>query len=174
LRAIGLFKDYKNDPDLHYSSILELDLSTVEPCVSGPKRPHDYVGLKNLKNDWNSSLTNAVGFKGFGLNPNNLGETAKFNFNGAECEINHGSVVIAAITSCTNTSNPGVMLAAALLCRNAHKRGIKIKPFIKTSLSPGSQAVSRYLEQSGLKEYLDAMGFYHAGYGCMTCIGNSG
>jgi aconitate hydratase len=90
-------------------------------------------------------LTNAVGFKGFGLNPNNIGDTVKFNFNGAECQLNHGSVVIAAITSCTNTSNPGVMLAAALLCRNAHKRGIKIKPFVKTSLSPGSQAVSRYL-----------------------------
>jgi aconitate hydratase len=97
-----------------------------------------------------------------------------FNFNGEEFTLRHGSVVIAAITSCTNTSNPGVMLSAALLCRNAVKKGIKIKPYIKTSLSPGSQAVSRYYEQSGLKEYMDLMGFYHAGYGCMTCIGNSG
>ncbi len=86
----------------------------------------------------------------------------------------HGSVVIAAITSCTNTSNPGVMLSAALLCKNAFERGIKILPYIKTSLSPGSQAVSKYLELSGLTKYMDALGFYHAGYGCMTCIGNSG
>jgi aconitate hydratase len=83
-------------------------------------------------------------------------------------------VVIAAITSCTNTSNPGVMLSAALLCRNAYKRGIKIKSYIKTSLSPGSQAVSKYFELSGLTQYLNHMGFYHTGYGCMTCIGNSG
>jgi aconitate hydratase len=82
--------------------------------------------------------------------------------------------VIAAITSCTNTSNPGVMLGAALLCKNAYERGIKILPYIKTSLSPGSQAVSKYLELSGLTKFMDAMGFYHAGYGCMTCIGNSG
>lgn len=86
----------------------------------------------------------------------------------------HGSVVIAAITSCTNTSNPGVMLGAALLCKKAYERGIKILPYIKTSLSPGSQAVSKYLELSGLTKYLDAMGFFVAGYGCMTCIGNSG
>jgi aconitate hydratase len=98
----------------------------------------------------------------------------KFSFNNQEFELKHGSVVIAAITSCTNTSNPGVMLSAALLCKNAFVRGIKIKPYIKTSLSPGSQAVSRYYEESNLVKYLDAMGFYHVGYGCMTCIGNSG
>jgi aconitate hydratase len=144
LSALGLFKDYENDADLQYSSLLELDLSTVQPCVSGPKRPHDYVALNELKKDWNSSLTNPIGFKGFGLNESNLEESTKFTFNGEEFELKHGSVVIAAITSCTNTSNPGVMLAAALLCKNASERGIKIRPYIKTSLSPGSQAVSRY------------------------------
>ena len=144
LSALGIFKDYEHDPDLHYSSILELDLSTVEPCVSGPKRPHDYVMLSEMKKDWNSCLVSPVGFKGFGLAENQLSNSTKFAFNGEEYELKHGSVVIAAITSCTNTSNPGVMLAAALLCKNASERGIKIKPYIKTSLSPGSQAVSRY------------------------------
>lgn len=100
--------------------------------------------LSELKKDWNSCLSSPVGFKGFGLSENSLGNTTKFSFNGEEYELKHGSVVIAAITSCTNTSNPGVMLAAALLCKNASERGIKIKPYIKTSLSPGSQAVSRY------------------------------
>lgn len=127
-----------------------------------------------MKTDWNACLTNPVGFKGFGLAQEKLQDSSKFSFKGEEFNLNHGSVVIAAITSCTNTSNPGVMLAAAILCKNAHERGIKIKPYIKTSLSPGSQAVSRYYELSGLTKYLDAMGFYHVGYGCMTCIGNSG
>lgn len=130
--------------------------------------------MKNLKLDWNNSLTNAVGFKGYGLDEAKLNDTVKFDFKGESFELKHGSVVIAAITSCTNTSNPGVMLSAALMCRNAHKRGLKVKPYIKTSLSPGSQAVSRYYEDSGMTEYLNAMGFYHVGYGCMTCIGNSG
>lgn len=141
---MGLFKDYINDPELHYSSVLELDLSTVEPCVSGPKRPQDFVSLANLKKDWNSSLTNEIGFKGYGLNENVLQDTVEFDYNGEKCQLKHGSVVIAAITSCTNTSNPGVMLAAAILCKNAVERGIKIKPYVKTSLSPGSQVVSRY------------------------------
>jgi aconitate hydratase len=127
-----------------------------------------------MKSDWNKCLTNDVGFKGFGLTKEKVEDSVKFNFKGQDFELKHGSVVISAITSCTNTSNPGVMLCAALLCKNAHQRGIKIKPYIKTSLSPGSRAVSRYYELSGLQEYLDAMGFYHVGYGCMTCIGNSG
>ena len=144
LKASGLFKQYDKDPDLEYSSVIELDLSTVLPCVSGPKRPQDYVSINNLKADWNASLTNPVGFKGFGLSADKLEDTIPLNFNGSNYDLKHGSVVIAAITSCTNTSNPGVMLAAALLCKKAHQRGIKIKPYIKTSLSPGSQAVSRY------------------------------
>jgi aconitate hydratase len=151
-----------------------LDLSTVVPCVSGPKRPQDYVSLTNMKQDWSKSLTSPAGFKGFGLKEENIEDKVKFQYNGESFDLQHGSVVIAAITSCTNTSNPGVMLSAALLCKKAFERGIKIKPYIKTSLSPGSQAVSRYYELSGLREYLDKMGFYHVGYGCMTCIGNSG
>ena len=151
-----------------------MDLSTVVPSVAGPKRPHDFVALGKLKEDWNNCLTAPVGFKGFGLAENDMKASTKFSYKDAEYELNHGSVVIAAITSCTNTSNPTVMLCAALLCKNAVEKGIKIKPYIKTSLSPGSQAVSKYFDLSGLTKYLNEIGFYHAGYGCMTCIGNSG
>ena len=126
-----------------------------------------------MKKDWNDCLVNEIGFKGFGLSQEKLTSVSKFELNGVQHELTHGSVVIAAITSCTNTSNPGVMLSAALLCRNAFERGLKIKPYVKTSLSPGSQAVSKYYELSGLTKYLNEMGFYHAGYGCMTCIGLS-
>lgn len=140
----GFFRNYINDPDLTYSSILELDLSTVQPCVAGPKRPHDYVALSDMKNDWNESLTRQVGFKGFGLKEQEVKNQTKFKFNGEDYSLKHGDVVIAAITSCTNTSNPGVMLASALLCKNAYERGIKVAPYIKTSLSPGSHAVSKY------------------------------
>lgn len=174
LSAQGLFKNYETDADLSFTSVLELDLSTVEPSVAGPKRPHDYVALRELKSDWNKTLTTEVGFKGFGLKPEDVNNTAKLECKGETFNLAHGSVVIAAITSCTNTSNPGVMLGAALLCKKAYERGIRILPYIKTSLSPGSQAVSKYLQLSGLTKYLDAMGFYVAGYGCMTCIGNSG
>lgn len=167
-------RDFEKDADLTYSSVLQLNLSDVHPCISGPKRPHDYVALNELKNDWNSCLTNEVGFKGFGLKQEQLNKNAKFTYKGKDYELNHGSVVIAAITSCTNTSNPSVMLSAALLCKNAYEKGMRVAPYVKTSLSPGSQAVSKYYELSGLTKYLNEMGFYHAGYGCMTCIGNSG
>ena len=114
------------------------------PCVSGPKRPHDYVELSKMKEDWEKCLTSPVGFKGFGLDEGKLKLESKLTFNGENYALRHGSVVIAAITSCTNTSNPGVMFAAGLLCKNAYEKGLKIPPYIKTSLSPGSQAVSRY------------------------------
>lgn len=170
----GMFKNYDVVDDLVFTDVIELDLSTVEPSVAGPKRPHDFVKISGLKADWNASLTNEVGFKGFGLKQEQLQSSSKLEYQGQTFNLNHGSVVIAAITSCTNTSNPGVMLSAALLCKKAYERGIKILPYIKTSLSPGSQAVSKYFERSGLTQYLNAMGFFHAGYGCMTCIGNSG
>lgn len=144
LKKQGLMRDFVNDADLTYSSVLELNLSDVHPCISGPKRPHDYIALNDLKSDWSACLTNPVGFKGFGLKPERVEESAKFQFKGEEYELKHGSLVIASITSCTNTSNPSVMLAAALLCRNAFEKGLKVAPYIKTSLSPGSQAVSKY------------------------------
>jgi len=173
LRAQGLF----NEPGTRepvFSSVIELDLSTVQPCVAGPKRPHDRVLLSSMAKDFQTCLTNKVGFKGFGLASDELSKTVSFDFHGKQYQITHGSVVIAAITSCTNTSNPNVMIAAGLLCRNARAKGLKIQPYIKTSLSPGSGVVTRYFDESGLTDDLNAMGYNLCGYGCMTCIGNSG
>jgi aconitate hydratase len=176
LRAQGLFKLYDGtqaDPNFS-GEIMHLDLSTVTPCLSGPKRPHDRVEVSKMKADFNACLSAPVGFKGYGIAEDKLKSVAKFNFEGSEYEITHGSIVIAAITSCTNTSNPDVMLAAGLIAKAAVLKGLKVKPYIKTSLSPGSGVVTRYLEAAGVTEYLNALGFNHTGYGCMTCIGNSG
>ena len=153
---------------------MHLDLGSVEGSLSGPKRPHDRVDFSNMKNDFTTCLTNKVGFKGFGLSEADTKRSAKFTHEGKEYEFNHGSVVIAAITSCTNTSNPDVMLAAGLLAKNAVEKGLSVAPYIKTSLSPGSHVVSEYFEAADVQKYLDQLGFTTAGYGCMTCIGNSG
>ncbi|RDY07206.1 hypothetical protein CR513_08717, partial [Mucuna pruriens] len=175
LRANKLFVDY-NEPqkDKVYSSYLELNLSDVEPCISGPKRPHDRVPLKEMKADWHACLDNKVGFKGFAIPKEAQGKVAKFDFHGQPAELKHGSVVIAAITSCTNTSNPSVMLGAGLVAKKAHELGLQVKPWIKTSLGPGSGVVTKYLLQSGLQKYLNEQGFHIVGFGCTTCIGNSG
>ncbi|AES88126.1 putative aconitate hydratase [Medicago truncatula] len=175
LRANNLFVDY-NEPqqDRVYSSYLELNLSDVEPCISGPKRPHDRVPLKEMKADWHACLDNKVGFKGFAIPKEAQGKVAKFDFNGQPAELKHGSVVIAAITSCTNTSNPSVMLGAGLVAKKAHELGLQVKPWVKTSLAPGSGVVTKYLLQSGLQKYLNEQGFHIVGFGCTTCIGNSG
>ncbi|KAG5021018.1 Aconitate hydratase, cytoplasmic [Glycine max] len=175
LRANKLFVDY-NEPqqDRVYSSYLELNLSDVEPCISGPKRPHDRVPLKEMKADWHACLDNKVGFKGFAIPKEAQGKVAKFDFHGQPAELKHGSVVIAAITSCTNTSNPSVMLGAGLVAKKAHELGLKVKPWVKTSLAPGSGVVTKYLLQSGLQKYLNEQGFHIVGFGCTTCIGNSG
>ncbi|KAK2433542.1 putative aconitate hydratase, cytoplasmic [Trifolium repens] len=175
LRANRLFVDY-NEPqqDRVYSSYLELNLSDVEPCISGPKRPHDWVPLKEMKADWHACLDNKVGFKGFAIPKELQGKVAKFDFHGQPAELKHGSVVIAAITSCTNTSNPSVMLGAGLVAKKAHELGLQVKPWVKTSLAPGSGVVTKYLLQSGLQKYLNEQGFHIVGFGCTTCIGNSG
>lgn len=175
LRANKMFVDY-NEPQQErvYSSYLELELATVEPCISGPKRPHDRVPLKEMKVDWHSCLDNKVGFKGFGVPKEEQDKVAKFSFHGQPAELKHGSVVIAAITSCTNTSNPSVMLGAGLVAKKACELGLEVKPWIKTSLAPGSGVVTKYLLESGLQEYLNQQGFNIVGYGCTTCIGNSG
>ena len=133
---------------------MELDLSSVKPCLAGPKRPHDRVELANMKNDFNSCLKNPVGFKGYNIAEDKLASSSKFTYEGKEYELSHGSVVIAAITSCTNTSNPDVMLAAGLLAKNAVNKGLSVKPYIKTSLSPGSGVVTRYFELAGVDSYL--------------------
>ncbi|TKY70295.1 Aconitate hydratase [Spatholobus suberectus] len=175
LRANKMFVDY-SEPQVErvYSSYLELNLEDVEPCVSGPKRPHDRVSLKEMKVDWHACLNNKVGFKGFAVPKESQNKVVEFTFHGTPAHLRHGDVVIAAITSCTNTSNPSVMLGAALVAKKACELGLQVKPWIKTSLAPGSGVVTKYLQRSGLQKYLNQLGFHIVGYGCTTCIGNSG
>ncbi|KAL2348647.1 hypothetical protein Fmac_002647 [Flemingia macrophylla] len=175
LRANKMFVDY-SEPQVErvYSSYLELNLEEVEPCVSGPKRPHDRVPLKEMKEDWLACLNNKVGFKGFAVPKDSQNKVVEFTFHGTPAHLRHGDVVIAAITSCTNTSNPSVMLGAALVAKKACELGLQVKPWIKTSLAPGSGVVTKYLQRSGLQKYLNQLGFHIVGYGCTTCIGNSG
>ncbi|MBN1230858.1 MAG: aconitate hydratase AcnA [Anaerolineales bacterium] len=161
-------------PDPKFSRVIELDISTIEPGVAGPKRPHDWVPLKSLKDTFEKALTAPKMERGFGLSEEEVGRTAKFGANGEATEMGHGSIVIASITSCTNTSNPTVMIGAGLLAKKAVERGLKVPPFVKTSLSPGSRVVTDYLEKAALIDPLAQLGFNVVGYGCMTCIGNSG
>ena len=169
----GLFRtDETPDPD--YTDTLELDVATVEPSLAGPKRPQDRVSLANMKEAFGKSLTTSPKERGFGLAATELSRTVPVSFNGTRKTIGHGSVVIAAITSCTNTSNPSVMLGAGLLAKKAVERGLKVPPYVKTSLAPGSKVVTEYLEVAGLTAPLQELGFYLVGYGCTTCIGNSG
>lgn len=166
------FSDEKQDPV--FTQVVTLDLSSVVSCVSGPKRPHDKVAVSDMKTDFLDGLTNKIGFKGFGLSPDVLNKKVPFIFEGKEYTLQHGSVVIAAITSCTNTSNPCVMLGAGLLAKKAVAAGLSVAPFVKTSLSPGSGVVTYYLRESGVVPALNKLGFDVIGFGCMTCIGNSG
>ncbi|RNF05489.1 cytosolic aconitase [Trypanosoma rangeli] len=171
-KAVKMFRT--GEEKIKYSQNLELDLSTVEPSLAGPKRPHDHVPLKHMKEDFNACLQAKTGFKGFGVPASELTKRKKYNVKEKGAEMHHGSVVLAAITSCTNTSNPNVLIAAGLVAKKALEKGLQVPPGIKTSLSPGSHVVTRYLEASGLQSSLDALGFNTTGYGCMTCIGNSG
>lgn len=176
LRAVTLFRNDFNDQaeDPVYSNVLQLDLSTIVPSASGPKRPQDRVAVSDMKRDFQSCLGAKVGFKGYGLPASQLDKKVAFTFDNKEFVLNHGSVVIAAITSCTNTSNPSVMLGAGLLAKKAVERGLSVAPYIKTSMSPGSGVVTYYLRESGVNVFLEKLGFDVVGYGCMTCIGNSG
>ena len=174
LKAVGLFQTYSGPAQVYSGAVLELDLASVVPCVAGPKRPHDRVALSALKSEFTQGLCAPVTFKAFGVDAAKRDDVAKFNYNGTDYQLTHGSVVLASITSCTNTSNPGVMIGAGLLARNAVKAGLRVKPYIKTSLSPGSQVVDSYLSESHLLQDLEKLGFFLAGHGCMTCIGNSG
>ena len=169
-KAQGLWYD-SSVPEKSYTALLELDLSTVQPALAGPKRPQDRVDLSEMVSHFQESLTHDLGHHGHGLSESDL---SKSSLVGDDYDLNHGDVVIAAITSCTNTSNPGVMLAAGLLARNARSRGLMVKPWVKTSLAPGSRVVTEYYEANGLDEDLSALGFNNVGYGCTTCIGNSG
>jgi aconitate hydratase len=173
-KSMGMFRTREQENKIHYSQVLELDLSTIEPCVAGPKRPQDRVPVSSLKEDFIKCMGNKRGFKGFEIPPEEHNKVVSFEYEGKNYNLTHGDVVIAAITSCTNTSNPSVMLAAGLLAKKALECGMEVKPYIKTSLSPGSGVVSEYLAKSNLQQYLDKLGFNVVGYGCMTCIGNSG
>ena len=157
-----------------FTTTLSLDIGTVEPSLAGPKRPQDRVPLSAMKESFQSSLVAPISDRGFALAGDQLRATARVQDNGQSCEIGHGAVVIAAITSCTNTSNPSVMVAAGLLARNAVQRGLTVSPYVKTSLAPGSRVVTDYLKKSGLDQSLDQLGFQTVGYGCTSCIGNSG
>ncbi|MBS0198095.1 MAG: aconitate hydratase AcnA, partial [Planctomycetes bacterium] len=163
-------------PDPEFTDMLELDLATVQPSLAGPKRPQDRVELKNVKAEFAKALAAPMGNTSFGMGWDKImgsfGTVA--HADGKKSVITHGAVVIAAITSCTNTSNPDVLIAAGLVARKARQKGLTRKPWVKTSLAPGSKVVTEYLDKAGLSEDLNAIGFYTVGYGCTTCIGNSG
>ena len=156
---------------IDYSMDVELDLSTVVPSVAGPKRPQDRIVVPELKESFAKTFAKPVADRGFAKDPAGLGTVAT---QVKDTDIGHGSVLIAAITSCTNTSNPSVMLAAGLLAKKAVERGMQVNPLVKSSLAPGSRVVTDYLNKTGLAPYLDQLGFQTVGYGCTTCIGNSG
>ena len=162
------------DTEKSYTALIELDLMTIKPALAGPKRPQDRVDLSDMKTHFVNSLTAPLGHQGHGLQEEDLSKSSIVEVDGNKYDLNHGDVVIAAITSCTNTSNPGVMLAAGLLARKARAKGLSVKPWVKTSLAPGSRVVTEYYQVTGLQEDLNAMGFNVVGYGCTTCIGNSG
>jgi aconitate hydratase len=170
----GLFRTDAT-PDPEFSDTLSLDLSEVVPSMAGPKRPQDRVALADMKTTFQTALTNPVGTQGYGLDQKALQRKGVVKVDeAAQREITHGAVVLASITSCTNTSNPSVMLGAGILAKKAVERGLRVPGYVKTSLAPGSKVVTDYLNEAGLTPYLEALGFHPVGYGCTTCIGNSG
>ncbi len=172
-RAQGLFRE-TNSPDPEFTDTLELDLASVVPSLAGPKRPQDRVALTDMKAAFQKALAAPVKERGYELSGEALSREAVFGTNGGAQKMKHGSVVIAAITSCTNTSNPSVLIAAGLVAKKAVEKGLQVKPYVKTSLAPGSRVVTEYLDKAGLIEPLSKLGFNVIAYGCTTCIGNSG
>ncbi len=172
-KSQGMFRT-DDMPDPVYSEVLELDMRTVEPCLAGPRRPQDRVPLKEMKRSFGAVLKSYLTKEKEGAKATGADDKAELKMNGHKATLTHGSVVISAITSCTNTSNPSVMIGAGLLAKKAVERGLKVNPAVKTSLAPGSRVVTDYLKGSGLMPYLEALGFHLVGYGCTTCIGNSG
>ena len=150
--------------DIDFTDTLTLDMTTIVPTISGPKRPQDKVLLTDASTSFKKSFSEVTGKKDFSVS----------KVKDKEYSIKDGSILIAAITSCTNTSNPNVLIGAGLLAKKAVELGLEVKPWVKTSLAPGSQVVTDYLEKAGLNTYLDKLGFHLVGYGCTTCIGNSG
>ncbi|CEG22880.1 Aconitate hydratase [Planococcus massiliensis] len=173
LQANDMFFDADKDPI--YTDTIELDLSTVEPNLSGPKRPQDLIPLSQMKTEFNKAVTGPEGPHGFALGEEEINKTATVNFkDGSTAQMKTGAIGIAAITSCTNTSNPYVMLGAGLVAKKAVEKGLMPPAYVKTSLAPGSKVVTGYLQQAGLLDYLEQIRFNLVGYGCTTCIGNSG
>ncbi|WP_435751120.1 aconitate hydratase AcnA [Thauera sp. AutoDN2] len=170
-RAQGLF-GVPRAGEIDYTRTLVLELATIQPSLAGPKRPQDRIALPAMRQEFERLFSAPVSENGFGREPGQLGD--RFATAREGVDLGHGDVLIAAITSCTNTSNPAVMIAAGLLARKAVERGLRVKPHIKTSLAPGSRVVTDYLDKGGLLEPLAALGFALAGYGCTTCIGNAG
>jgi aconitate hydratase len=173
MRAQGLFRE-ANSPEPEFTDTLELDLASVVPSLAGPKRPQDRVALSDMKEVFEKALTAPVKERGYELSGDALNREATFGTNGGSQKMKHGAVVIAAITSCTNTSNPSVLIAAGLVAKKAVEKGLNVKPYVKTSLAPGSLVVTEYLKSAGLLEPLSKLGFNVVAYGCTTCIGNSG
>ena len=174
LKAQGMFWTPESSTP-EFTSTLSLNLSDVEPALAGPKRPQDRVNLSSMKSHWRESLNAEIGHQGHGVDISETNRSVEISPpDGSNFELQHGDVVIAAITSCTNTSNPSVMIAAGLLARNAKLRGLKVKPWVKPSLAPGSRVVTEYYDAAELSDDLSDMGFNVVGYGCTTCIGNSG
>ena len=173
MREQGLFRD-SDSPEPEFTATLELDLGTVEPSLAGPKRPQDRIPLSAMKDTFHQALTAPVKERGYELSGDALTREATFGTNGGTQKMKHGAVVIAAITSCTNTSNPSVLIAAGLVAKKAVEKGLNVKPYVKTSLAPGSRVVTEYLNKAGLIEPLSQLGFNVIAYGCTTCIGNSG
>jgi aconitate hydratase len=172
-KAQSLFRDSVSAQP-KFSQILEIDLSVIESTVAGPKRPQDVIHLSAVKNEFQKMLTAEKGLHGYGLDADAKNKVFQFSVNGSQLEVPQGAVLIAAITSCTNTSDPSVMVAAGLLARNAAAKGLSPKPWVKTSFAPGSRAVETYLKNAGLLSEMGKLGFSIVGYGCTTCIGNSG
>ena len=173
MRAQGLFHD-SSMPEPEFTDTLELDLGSVVPSLAGPKRPQDRIPMVELKETFNKILSAPVKERGFELKPEALTAEATYGSNDNSIKMKHGAVVIAAITSCTNTSNPSVLVAAGLLAKKAIEKGLSVKPYVKTSLAPGSRVVTEYLKQANLLDPLAKLGFNVIAYGCTTCIGNSG
>ncbi|MCA9673364.1 MAG: aconitate hydratase AcnA [Myxococcales bacterium] len=172
-RAQGLFRTDET-PDPTFVDNLELELGSIQPSLAGPKRPQDRIALSQMQSKFRHDLTAPIKERGFALPEARLGASASASIGGGEHTLHHGDVVIAAITSCTNTSNPSVLIGAAVLAQKAVERGLSVKPYVKTSLAPGSRVVTEYLTSSGLMGALESLGFHVVGYGCTTCIGNSG
>ncbi|KAG8440181.1 hypothetical protein GDO86_006109 [Hymenochirus boettgeri] len=173
LKSVKLLRQEGNFQQPEYSKVLEINLNSIVPYVSGPKRPQDRISVLEMKKDFEACLNEKVGLRGFQIPPEKQNLKVPVTYGNSEYLLSHGSVVIAAVTSCTNNCNPSVMLTAGLLAKKAVEAGLKVKPYIKTSLSPGSGTVTYYLNASGVLPYLNMLGFDIIGYGCARCVGNT-